>query len=423
MIVFVIMAIPVIVTFSVITKNPTTSTTKTLPHAAYIWQRSWTPALKAMIKEHDSTFQHLIALGAEITFKNGTPETTDARVDYKLLSKLTCPIGLALRIGPYHGAFAADDENATYIKREASRLIRNAQKAGVCLSELQIDFDCATSKLNGYRVWVEMLRTTVDIPITITALPTWLESKDFSALASTSDGFVLQMHSLERPNASDAEITLCRPDDALRAATKASRIGVPFYVALPTYGYMLTFNSRGELKRVSAEGPAITTPGMATREVRSNARAMAKLVDTWKHARPDLLKGIIWYRFPSPEDQLNWKWITLESIIKGEKLNPGIVIQVQNVETTIWEITLLNQGNMDTPLNQPIRITWSEGRPTSADTFRGFTYSFTSSNALQITPSRQIIPGVLRPGEQRRVGWVRFNQETELRTDVSTNTL
>ena len=54
------------------------------------------------------------------------------------------------------------------------------------------------------------------------------------AIVAASDGYVLQVHSLEKPNGFDAPFTLFDPQVAVAAAVKASSFGVPFRVALPT---------------------------------------------------------------------------------------------------------------------------------------------------------------------------------------------
>ena len=70
------------------------------------------------------------------------------------------------------------------------------------MAELQIDFDAAESKLAGYREWLVALRSRVGTTrLVFTALPAWLRHEEFRALAQAADGFVLQVHSLERPAA------------------------------------------------------------------------------------------------------------------------------------------------------------------------------------------------------------------------------
>ncbi len=76
--------------------------------------------------------------------------------------------------------------------------------------ELQIDFDCPESKLDGYRQWVAAIQDAVrPVPVVITALPCWLGRDAFGPLVRQAGGYVLQVHSLERPKGPSAAITLC----------------------------------------------------------------------------------------------------------------------------------------------------------------------------------------------------------------------
>jgi hypothetical protein len=74
-----------------------------------------------------------------------------------------------------------------------------------------IDFDCAESKLDGYRVWVEAIqRRVAPLPVTITALPSWLNSRAFQRLAAVATNYVLQVHSVERPKSFAGTVHLVR---------------------------------------------------------------------------------------------------------------------------------------------------------------------------------------------------------------------
>jgi len=56
-------------------------------------------------------------------------------------------------------------------------LLAEAKTNQLKVRGLQIDFDCAESKLESYRVWIEALRQHISpAPLTITALPSWLSN-------------------------------------------------------------------------------------------------------------------------------------------------------------------------------------------------------------------------------------------------------
>src|SRR2546422_1012672 len=128
------------------------------------------------------------------------------------------PIGLALRIGAYPGPFDCNGEVTALLVEQASSLIAEGQANQLQAGELQIDFDCAESKLDGYRVWVEAIRRKIaPVPLTITVLSSWLNQASFKRLIAGTDGYVLQVHSFQRPMDADAPFTLCDPVAARRA--------------------------------------------------------------------------------------------------------------------------------------------------------------------------------------------------------------
>ena len=161
-----------------------------------------------------------------------------------------------MRIGTYPGPFTTNDAAIRFICDTAMNLVADARTNGVALRELQLDFDCASSKLDGYRIWLEAVqRRVAPLPVTITTLPSWLNTAPFRRLAFVATNYVLQVHSAERPKSFEADYSLCDPRAASRAVERAGRIGVPFRVALPTYGYVLAFDQRGEFISLAAEGP------------------------------------------------------------------------------------------------------------------------------------------------------------------------
>ncbi len=142
-----------------------------LRHEAYVWQREWTPAVNAAVRDAAPRLSGLVALGAEIAWRRGRIEIARVALDPARLAGA----GVALRIGPYPGPFAADDAVTRRIADLADSLVAELHP-----HELQIDFDCAESQLDGYRLWVEAIRRHVaPTPTVVTALPSWLDRPGF----------------------------------------------------------------------------------------------------------------------------------------------------------------------------------------------------------------------------------------------------
>ena len=317
-------------------------------HEVYVWQRAWSQSVRDSVSHHGTNFAEIVPLKAEISWKDNKPQLTRVSVDYATLAATSRPIGVALRIGPYPGPFAHSSFDRTnglrndfktpiqtnppdavrdtqgesvtdFICNTAASIVTEAQSKHIKLSELQIDFDCAESRLDGYRLWIEAIQNRVaPLPVTITALPSWLDSRAFRRLAAIATNYVLQVHSVARPKNVQAPFTLCDPRAAKRAVERSGRIGVPFRVALPTYGYMMAFDSSGQFLGLSAEGPRPNWPtNSQLREVSSNPIELSTLVREWTASRPEAMQGVIWYRLPVNTDRFNWRWPTLEAIIDG----------------------------------------------------------------------------------------------------------
>lgn len=286
---------------------------------AYVWQRAWTQPVRDAVSAHATNFSELVLLRGEITWNGSKPELIRVGVDKPLLAELKRPVGLALRVGTYPGPFTTNDPAIGFICDTAAGFVADARTNGIVLAELQLDFDCASSKLDGYRVWVEAVqRRVAPVPVTITALPNWLRKPAFANLAACATNYVLQVHSAERPKSFEAQYSLCEPQAARRAVERAGRIGVPFRVALPTYGYDMAFDQSGQFISLAAEGPRPNWPTNAfIRRVESQPAEISALIREWTANRPQAMRGVIWYRMPVATDKHNWDWRTLDAVMQG----------------------------------------------------------------------------------------------------------
>lgn len=394
---------------------------KALPQEAYVWQRVWNDSVVEAMTNHGAVFSNLVVLTGEVKWNAGKPELIPARANYAALAATRRPVGIALRVDGYSGPFATNNHAATFLRQLATALIAEARTNGITPSEFQIDFDCAASKLDGYRVWVEMIRGAVTpIPLTITVLPSWLKEPAFKSLAAATDSYVLQVHSLERPKNIDAPFTLCDPAAAQRAAEQAGKIGVPFRVALPTYGYLLAFDKNGRFVGLSSEGPSKSWPdGVQVREVRADPLAMARLVQFWATNRPPNLRGIIWYRLPVAVDNFNWHWPTLGAIVASRSPHEALRGEARRLETGLVEINLVNDGELDLSSRLVVEVRWSRvggARLVAADGLHGFNLLTAGTSSLSFQNPSQ--PSRLPAGEKQTIGWLRFDRDCEVQIEL-----
>jgi hypothetical protein len=389
-------------------------------HEVYVWQRVWTEPVRQAIQTHHVAFASIVPLCAQVDWVRGEAQVTRVAVDFGLLRETKRPVGLALRIGPYAGGYSGTDKTGLLLTGLAKSVVAGAQRNGIVPRELQIDFDCASSKLDGYRVWVNAIRQAVaPVPVTITALPSWLDQPAFPSLAKETNGYVLQVHSLERPAHVDVPMNICDATLARQWTAHASRLGVPYRIALPTYGYLVGFDARGKFLGLSAEGPAKSWPRDARiRHVAADPVAMARLVADWSAERPPFCEGIVWYRLPVASDTLNWHWRTLERVMTGNPPRSQLEVVAQQPKPGLFDIELVNSGDADVSLDVRVRASWSNAKLLAHDTLFGFDLVDISTTSVVWGLASGTKWQSLAVGERRGIGWLRFTGDKEVRVHV-----
>jgi hypothetical protein len=391
----------------------------------YVWQRQWTAAVNASLEAVVGVVGAVQVLAAEVSWRNGRVEVFRAQPDYAALKKMRVRVGLVIRIGPFGGAFSRDDAVAARLMAVLVERLQAARAAGVEPVEVQIDFDCAETKLAGYRAWLTALREAAgQVRLVFTALPAWLKyERDFRSLAEAADGFVLQVHSLEKPRGVNEPVVLCDPVRARAWAEQASRLGVPFRVALPTYGYDLGFSADGKFIGLAAEGPRRSWPeGAQIREVRTEVEAMRGLARTLAESSLANFAGVIWFRLPVEGDRLNWDVRTLVAVMRGEQPQArlGATVAWSMGDAGLAEVYLENAGEMTMPLPVRVSVCWPESTRVSAlDGLAGYALKSAVSEggatfALEAIRRRAALP----PGRRLRVGWIRFSHEIPLHIEI-----
>jgi hypothetical protein len=383
-----------------------------LAQEAYIWQRAWNQPVREAAQKQAAQFAGLVCLAAEVTWKGAQPDVVRVPVDFGSLTNAK-HVGLALRIGVFDGSHKPNDHAAHALSQLASDMVAQARSNGLHVAEFQLDFDCAEAKLDAYRVWARAVAEAVrPVPLTITVLPSWLEQRALKPLLAGTVGFVLQVHSLARPRDARASFSLCEPKLAMAAVERASRLGVPFRVALPTYGYTLAFSPAGNFIGLSAEGPKESWPrNSILRQVQADPQELAGLVRMWTRSRPAMMRGLIWYRMPVAADDLNWSWATLVSVMEGKvphwKLQPILT----RPDGALVEIDVVNSGTGDYEGPVKLAVNWRDGRMLACDGWQGFSADEGNlGQRVQFTkPTTR-----LRAGERGRVGWVRFEKQADV---------
>jgi Protein of unknown function (DUF3142) len=387
-----------------------------LVQRGYLWQRNWTRAVAAAVTDADRQMDGVVVLGAEIQWNAGRPSPIRTNLSWQTLKSLKKPVALALRVAPYPGPFVEHDLAATTIVNEATALIQEAETHRLNLSELQLDFDCSQRKLAGYEIWVHEVRTAIrPTKLVLTALPAWLNERDFPDLIRQSNGYVLQVHSIPTGHRTGHEV-ICDPALARSWVAKAGNLGRPFDVALPTYRCTAGYDPAGNLLGVAMDSvEPVFPPGTRLLEFDSDADALARLVSDWRKAQPQNLKGVIWYRLPVSTDGQNWRWPTVIAVMEGRA--PLHHLEVSRQGDNPVDLSISNNGEADVPVNCTVTVTWKGRSPIASDALPGWSLRVEPGRASFRSNSTRGLR--LPPGSRIDIGWLRYDRTPPLALQVS----
>ena len=387
-----------------------------LPQRGYLWQRDWTPAVDKAFTTAQERLGGLIVLGGEITWKDGAPHFLKSSISWETIAQSDKPTGLALRIAPNTGGLENDTR---FITDAAQSLLREARKHRRPISEFQIDYDCPQKKLAGYRAFLHSLGKSIrPMRFTITTLPAWLDEPEFRQLLREVDGYVLQVHSVPAIGKTDNAV-LCDTQMAKIWLAKATRFGRTFSVALPTYRCLGGYDANGKLLGVAMDSVQPAWPrGTRVLEFGANTDELARLIADWKHARPAALQDVIWYRVPIETDTRNWRWPTLAAVLEGRA--PSHRLEVASRGENPVDLVLINNGEDDEQFAGEIAAEWRDAQLVSSDAVAQSTLRTENGRAVfAIAPENALR---LSPGEQRVIGWLRYDQPARLKLALHSTT-
>lgn len=386
-----------------------TATDADFGQRAYVWQRVWTPAVCRAVAEHAHAFSALDVIAAEVSFAPTT--AIDPHPDWTVLRETAMPVGLVVRIGRCESDWSASAPATATVVAACLRVMSRAREHGVDPAELQLDFDAATTHLAAYRALLEQIRARVaPRTLVITALPSWMDSPDFAALVGAVDAYGLQVHSLQKPTLSTAPFTLFEGAAAKRWVAQAATFGRPFRVALPTYGYAVGFRPDGAFLGLQAETAARAWPaGTTVRTVCAKAAAVAEFVDAVVARHPPACVGIAWFRLPTEEDVLAWRWPTFAAVMRGERVRPELSLHTRTGANGALDLILSNDGTADAT-TITLRANWPDAQVLAFDAIGGWRMARGPGGTIVLRRSAPDAAAALAPGESVTVGWVRLDR-------------
>lgn len=389
---------------------------------AYVWQRSWTPRLLHAIEQESQHVDGLTVLCAEVMRDaHGEPTWINVSVDYAALKKSATPLTLAIRVSDYPGPFDAAAPITQCLLTEVDKALAAARAAGVQLTALEIDFDCATRNLEGYAQWLQLIRERLDgVPLSITTLPTWMTRPDaFRDLVAATDHFVLQVHSIQRADRIDSNVMLCDPARAEKWTRQAAQFGKPYHVALPTYAYRLSYDATGELVEVAAENASpLQNPDWRYRVIRAEPEAMSALVRSFERTRPENCLGVIWYRLPIGQELHNWDAQTWHAVMAGRVGGDRWQVQARATAEGLVEIELLQLSEIAVEPPRQVIVSWGEGTALAWDGQRNYAVHTGPDHGLVWEWPQNMSPPLLPQGTRWTIGWLRMEAPTELKLSL-----
>lgn len=361
--------------------------TPALDQQLYIWQRQWTPAHEAALTDSRTDFSTLRVLALQAFPQAGWSR---ARIDPLLLKRDGRPLIAVIRLDGQLKSLNQDE-----VAVQIQQVIVDWQAQGLNLAGVEIDHDAGISRLPDYREFLTQLRSELpaSLPLSITALPAWLDSPELPALLSTVDSSVLQVHAV-----SDPRRGLFDPEQARQWAKAWSRISAkPFYLALPAYGVALLSSASGA---PIVESEVRLERDGERRELLADPQQLSELAIQLRNDPPAHLAGLIWFRLPLANDRRAWSLTTLRAVSRGDALDSQLSL-ILSADESLYDIAIKNNGNLDNAW--PERVTLAVQGCEGADALAGY--------ALQQSPDLltfiRLRDGRIAAGGQRAIGWAR----------------
>lgn len=376
-----------------------------LGQGVYVWQYAWSPPVQEAVAQHLGAFSHALVFCAEVSAGNEGFTVQRAYPGWRAMGTARIPIWAVLRVrnSVTRKITSSADEVAAYLGQLAHAIADEASASSVALAGVQIDYDCPTRALSGYAALTGALhRALPGVPLSITALPTWLGQPALAEVVAPLVHFTLQVHSLDKPKRIDDAILLCDAPRIEGWLNQAARLQTPFYLALPTYTYRLYFTPTGDFAALGAEGAPNAPPEYTTRDARADPEAMAAVLRSLQSGAPAHCLGIQWFRLPVAGDTLNWSWPVLASVMQGVAPRAVFTAEVRTSKPGLHEVWLRNEGP-HTPLGSVnIPLHWSGCDVAAEDALGDFHLDSHRDGAVALSGPPPA------PGETRMAAWFRM---------------
>ncbi len=368
-------------------------TNQPFSHEVYIWQHRWTPALKAAITTATPLISAWHVLGAELSQKG---RFNPVRIDTEALKQSGKPVILVIRINGQLSNWTNETITTTVLS------MANAwREAGLDVTGIEIDYDCATRQLASYTQALILLKQALvkqQLQLHITVLPTWLPSAALPTLLAQTDQAVLQVHSVSNPRKGLFDAKL-----AATWLTQFSELSpVKFRVALPTYGSRVSWNEQENIIGVESE-ISLGLLEADTQELNVKPEAVAALLHNLQQKPPSNFLGTVWFRLPTADDQRAWSLSTWQAVVTGQPLYSKFAASSTSSDNSgAYNILLSNEGDIDANAPNEIHVSTHQSCH-QADAINFYRLAH-SANQISFQLDHAF---TLRAHQQLVIGWVR----------------
>ncbi|MBS0462722.1 MAG: DUF3142 domain-containing protein [Proteobacteria bacterium] len=379
---------PVIAAASAASDRPV-SANPAVGEGVYIWQRMWLPANVTALADSRGVFDELRVLAAQDQPGEGW---IDARVDLPSLQADGRPVRPVIRLD---GRLASLD--AAMIAGKAQAIVSGWRAAGASVDGVEIDFDCATSRLGDYAKLLTAIKSKLPkgTTLSVTALPAWIGAPALAQVLAQADEAVLQVHAVTDPKHGLF--------DAKQAGDWIARFAAgtdkPFRVALPAYGSALVVDANG--RTIGVESEAGLPVAGARLELFADPSAVAGLVKAIHGKPPANFRGFVWFRMPLAGDRRAWPLATVSAVIQGKPLRADFTPALGDSGNGAFDVSVKNTGNLEAPLPATVAI---EGKGCGdADALPGYSVDRAGGKIRFVRQSHASLPAT----QARPLGWVR----------------
>ena len=371
-------------------------TDEPLEHHSYIWNRKASDSQAENIRYCHNFLDGFSILASEVNWNKNKAIVKNIELPKEKFGINS----ISIRINDFPGKIDSQEEAILEITQKA---LKRFEDNGFEIDEIQIDFDCSSSKLENYAKLLNSLNKHFTKKLSITALPSWLKQGSFAEVIQNCDSYILQLHSLTLPKNINIISPLFDSEKALKWVKQAAKLEKDFSVSLPTYGYFLGFDENGNYMGVSSEQGPKNWPH--TKVLMTDINSVNDFIEAINIKHPKNLKSIFWFRLHNDADNLNWNSDAIRSLVMGNKVySDSLEVIYSKQNESLTDIYLRNNSSIPVILNKGQSLNFTEDNIHFADTLQNFKLEELKSGAIKVILEKSI---VVPPGKSVPACWIR----------------